>query len=475
MRLPRRVPWSSINELDQICSCIYGDESDFFQKEYAINRISAWKAVTTLPHALESTLALLVVIVQDNPQTSFSSLLLRQSFAIAILRFVNGLVDPLQVGTYARPISAIAHQLGIPPWLVELRHAATHEGLPSLNLLREAAKQSLIWLLHNYFLPTLNPPPIQQENLAALRPLAPTLTAYKNTMKTITRDVSLVSRYKPQFIFLLRDLERWIAESKITANVAIGEVGWADNKLLAITDSDLKETWALGKFCEGLAEKGMLVPLGKKKRQPRTDCLLPSEASISLWSPLLQHIRKVHTDFPYILCRRFVSLLLEKESTEPVSNVRSDSSYHLYLACWVNWAIVTWQSTSSLYFDLRKDTLTNIMQGLGCDWSLSSRNQSATYSLLEALSSGHTNIEAVTAMLLRPNSEIPKTDWDQNDLLVMNSRYATLQASKSLAAESPKSVSNPNIETRGVSIPGWRVLTEANGWKPCPIGIYHSN
>jgi ribosomal biogenesis protein LAS1 len=81
------------------------------------------------------------VIVQDRKQLYLSALALRQSYAIAIIRLVNGLVDPLQVGTYARSINAIAAQLGLPSWLVELRHAATHEELPSLDLLREASRQ----------------------------------------------------------------------------------------------------------------------------------------------------------------------------------------------------------------------------------------------------------------------------------------------------------------------------------------------
>jgi ribosomal biogenesis protein LAS1 len=106
-----------------------------------LHQISAWKATTALPHALESTLALLVVIVQDSQKKTFSGIFFRQSYATAILRLVNGLVDPLQVGTYARSITSIAQQLGIPAWLVELRHAATHEDLPSLDLLREAARQ----------------------------------------------------------------------------------------------------------------------------------------------------------------------------------------------------------------------------------------------------------------------------------------------------------------------------------------------
>lgn len=88
-------------------------------------------------------MALLVVLQQDSSTEKLTPhyLSLRQSYAAAIIRLVNGLVDPLQLGAYARSIASIAMQLGIPSWLVELRHAATHEDLPSLEVLREAARQ----------------------------------------------------------------------------------------------------------------------------------------------------------------------------------------------------------------------------------------------------------------------------------------------------------------------------------------------
>ena len=102
-----------------------------------------------LPHALESLLSILVAVQQDNASDGSSlSLSLRQSYATALIRLVNGLVDPLQSGTYARSILSIAAQIGLPAWLVELRHAATHEDLPSLELLRDGAKEvSLLSLL----------------------------------------------------------------------------------------------------------------------------------------------------------------------------------------------------------------------------------------------------------------------------------------------------------------------------------------
>lgn len=46
MRLPRRVPWASLAELDQVCSWIYADENDLDAKVRAINRVSK----TKLPH-----------------------------------------------------------------------------------------------------------------------------------------------------------------------------------------------------------------------------------------------------------------------------------------------------------------------------------------------------------------------------------------------------------------------------------------
>ncbi|EJD04249.1 Las1-like protein [Fomitiporia mediterranea MF3/22] len=166
MRLPRRVPWISLAELDQVCNWIYTDETDLDAKAKAINRLSAWRAITPLPHALEAALSILSSITLDasvpgslfhaqrphngqiiSPEAKNSLILsVRQSYATAIVRLVNGLVDPLQLGAYARSIASIAAQIGLPQWLVEIRHAATHEDLPGLEILRSGAKEACIYL-----------------------------------------------------------------------------------------------------------------------------------------------------------------------------------------------------------------------------------------------------------------------------------------------------------------------------------------
>jgi ribosomal biogenesis protein LAS1 len=227
-----------------------------------------------------------VVISQDHAaQAQGNQLALRQSYASAIIRLVNGLVDPLQFGAYARSISSIANQLGLPSWLVELRHAATHEDLPSLELLREAARevsplilehrllplisspQSMRWLLHNYLLPTINPSSAPESQTASLRPLMPILKQYKSLLKITTRDVSLRSQHDLAISSVMKDIEKWVAEGQVAANINAGEVGWEQSANAIVLDSgelDAKDRWTLEKLCDVLLEKGALVPLSKK-------------------------------------------------------------------------------------------------------------------------------------------------------------------------------------------------------------------
>ena len=84
-------------------------------------------------------------------------------------------------------------------------------------------------------------------------------------MKIVIRDVSLASQQKYKVITLIRDLERWIAESRVAAN-SIAEESWTriQSSSSPITSSDPKELWALENFCDKLSERGMLVPLSKK-------------------------------------------------------------------------------------------------------------------------------------------------------------------------------------------------------------------
>ena len=76
---------------------------------------------------------------------------LRLAYAMALLRLVNGICDPSQRGKAAGSVMALSRRLGLPPMLVDLRHAATHGSLPALAALRLGAAQAMEWLNERYW------------------------------------------------------------------------------------------------------------------------------------------------------------------------------------------------------------------------------------------------------------------------------------------------------------------------------------
>jgi len=285
-------------------------------------------------------------------------------------------------------------------------------------------------------------------------------------MKVIIRDVSLASQQKHKVLALIRDLERWIAEIRVAANSVV-EDSWTHIQFFGspLTASDSKEIWALEKFCDNLSEQGGLVPLSKKKRQFSADAMIPNKFSISLWSPLLQHIQTSHPDFPLVFCRCFVSLLTGTKSVE------RDLSYDAYIACWVIWAVETWQAASSGYFNLRRAVLSHLLRELGC---YPSDRVPTAISLLKVLSIGRSEFEAVTSLLLRSPSQCSQMDWTATALVTMVERKKLLQLSELSGTPSFNSEADLETRTQGILIPGWRILKENENWTQCPIGDYQS-
>lgn len=64
---------------------------------------------------------------------------------------VNGIADSQQRGRMALSVNRLAESAGISRLLVDVRHEATHNELPSLSTLRLAASQALEWLVCNYW------------------------------------------------------------------------------------------------------------------------------------------------------------------------------------------------------------------------------------------------------------------------------------------------------------------------------------
>ncbi|KAI0344109.1 Las1-domain-containing protein [Trametopsis cervina] len=491
MRLPRRVPWASLAELDQVYSWIYADENDLDAKVLAVNRLAAWRVMTTIPHALESTHSILSVILQDTSSQGASSFLpLRQAYAAAIIRLVNGLVDPLQLGAYARSISSIAAQLGLPAWLVELRHAATHEDLPSLEVLREAARECMAWLLHNYFIPALNPSAVEAApKQAALRPLEPLLTEYKTLLKTVTRDASLRTQHKHNIIKVQRDIERWISEAKLAADVTAATLEWDDVQMDEDAEGvDSREWWALQRLCDGLLAKGGLIPMSKKKRSI-VGAFEPSPSLIAIWTPLLTQLTTLHPSFPSVLTTRIISLVLTTDtpnieaSADTISLTEDasarDLSFELCAASWANWLVDRFSDPNGPDEDDRRarraSAVAALVSGMGVSRMDRETDHKAAHRLLKVLCAKDPKLQTATELLL--SASVP--DPSDTDLDTMSKRMEALVA----ATESTYQDETNGEPDGGSTVPGegteagpelpigWRLLTPRDGWKPTPIGV----
>ncbi|RKP25088.1 Las1-like-domain-containing protein, partial [Syncephalis pseudoplumigaleata] len=174
---------------------------------------------------------------------------LRLMLSMALIRFVNGFVDAQQQGVYAVSVAAITDQLGMPPWFAELRHAGTHEQLPSLPVLRATCVQALQWLYNSYWSLQRS---YFQETTGELRPL---LLEYKEYRKKSIKGILL--RMAIEETRLLQSI------------VGLIDVDTFEDTLIPI-----------------LLEPGYLVPMGKKKRAALPEVQLASD-TCKLWSPAL--------------------------------------------------------------------------------------------------------------------------------------------------------------------------------------------
>ncbi|KAF8526244.1 Las1-domain-containing protein [Hysterangium stoloniferum] len=474
MRLPKRVPWSDVSEVEQLCSWVFSPEADGSTKMLAVNRLAAWRVSVPLPHALESTLSLLIPILQDEDSTSLcSTLLLRQSFSLALIRMVNGLVDPLQQGAYARSIASIAAQIGLPLWLVELRHASTHEELPSLELLREGTREAMSWLLRNFFLPTLSPNSGGETVQTMPSSLQPTLLQYKQLLKSTIRDASLKNSSKPELLRILQAFELWISEARVAASTITFDVQSSE-------DDDEKEKWSLEQFCEGLIGRGGL------RTNPSQGLDVPIPQHIALWSPLLLHMYSRHPAFPSaLLSRIFVHLFSISKTksahpgptiSDPVSTF--DPSYDHALASWALWIINQWSDDPVAECD-REDTIRELLLGLGRS------DNKAARALLDSLTEYDYGLRDAVGLLsssLQPPSR--SSTWDDDMLQIMSERLISLRSQINNGGDNYNSFSDdiemsdefdqpekPLIQ-KVEKIRGWQLLDERHAWKPCPIGMY---
>ena len=150
MYAARIVPWANKSELDDLKKWFYSKD----QRAKAVSRVKSYqsKGSQYLPHVIDSTSQITSAILLDETDNNVGMNAVRMAYTMALIRFVNGILDPSQQAQYAIPLHTLARNVGLSSSFVDLRHWGTHEReLPSIGMLRITAKEALGWLWDNYW------------------------------------------------------------------------------------------------------------------------------------------------------------------------------------------------------------------------------------------------------------------------------------------------------------------------------------
>lgn len=149
-------PWFSRAEREEVCHQLFSTNID--DRMQALAHIDVWKARSfpRIPLGIEVTAALVHALACETNRLSidhphFEEKDVEAAFCMALIRFINLITEVGQVMSHQLSISIIAQKMGVPEWIVDLRHSATHSNLPSLDVLRAAATWSLEWVKVNYW------------------------------------------------------------------------------------------------------------------------------------------------------------------------------------------------------------------------------------------------------------------------------------------------------------------------------------
>lgn len=362
MKPPKRSPFLHSRQADllEVYRHLYPDSQGRISatdRHRALSTVQLWINRSACPFAVETTALLVQSVVLDefmqkiaadfasNHVASTSTphyaleqmgggaeLGVRLNYSLALTRFVNSVVDSHQTGGFAQSIAAIAARIGLPLWFVEIRHATTHEELPSISVCRQAAGSALAWLHRHFWIPQLfegpNALPIRpgsnghdadamdvdptaeastsalggpstskstltqeeeeqdkarrKERRKALHDLRLTIKNYRDLAKKVSRDRSLLNPSKNEFHRLYRQFAGFVSRIRTlepdfgASLIDIAKTGKdeeVDARGAAVMDPDDVDECtksALSDLINQLIQPGGLVPMGRSKRVPDT-------------------------------------------------------------------------------------------------------------------------------------------------------------------------------------------------------------
>ncbi|KAJ6261948.1 hypothetical protein Dda_2747 [Drechslerella dactyloides] len=261
----------------------------------ALEIVRAWSTRGRLPHAIESTAQLTECFIHDTPRQS--ELMVRMGYATAICRFVNGLLDPAQRSHFAVSMYNLAQELDLPASFVDVRHAATHEGLPSIGVLRTTCSRALDWLWVHYWDRIDSSGGVEDEiGGSAGRPV---------DQAQISRVQSLLDRWET--------LKKGVQGRSREAATRKGEKEEAS--ICAELAGIFKGSAGHGLFLEILVHEHLLA-------MEESGTMMSIYKTTNAWKPLIRHLDARIEDFTADLINTVLEALQEVEDTE--ANSRDD-------------------------------------------------------------------------------------------------------------------------------------------------------
>lgn len=144
--MARLVVFKRPQDVLALRALLYGDHAAQLR---GLARCRAYEVRGPLPASVHTTCLLIAAVHGDVAASDLYAI--RLQYAMALVRFVNETLDAAQTAKNVIPLHALAAQCGLPSAFVELRHASTHEDLPSVYVLREMCDRALVWLDEHFW------------------------------------------------------------------------------------------------------------------------------------------------------------------------------------------------------------------------------------------------------------------------------------------------------------------------------------
>ncbi|KAI6653819.1 Ribosomal biogenesis protein LAS1L-like [Oopsacas minuta] len=145
----RCTAWRTKQDWHKVCHDLFS--TDPIDIRNGLASVQCWQARYKIPIGVEVTCDILQAKLATL-QPEIIPEMIRHITSMALIRFVNGISDLYQQKcSVPKSIKDTLLSIGIPVWICDQRHAATHHVMPCMTLLEKAIEFCLKWIYSYYW------------------------------------------------------------------------------------------------------------------------------------------------------------------------------------------------------------------------------------------------------------------------------------------------------------------------------------